>query len=91
MIKTTNNDPQENLRKPDDNASYMKMGTVTSIKKNGCVTKVATEDGKEEDYFVPGKHGASLLFCISVLYFVVIFCPQINFSVQFRPLVQTTD
>jgi len=54
MIKTTNNDPQENLRKPDDNASYMKMGTVTSIKKNGCVTKVATEDGKEEDYFVPG-------------------------------------
>jgi hypothetical protein len=54
MIKMNNNDPQDNLRKPDENASYMKMGTVTSIKKNGCVTKVATEDGKEENYFVPG-------------------------------------
>ena len=91
MIKTNNNDPQDNLRKPDDNASYMKMGTVTSIKKNGCVTKVATEDGKEEDYFVPGKHGVSLLFCIAVLYFVVIFSPKINFSVRFRLLTSLTS
>ena len=62
MIKMNNNDPQDNLRKPDENASYMKMGTVTSIKKNGCVTKVATEDGKEENYFVPGKRGICSLF-----------------------------
>lgn len=54
MMKTNNNEPQDNPRKADEIGSYMKMGTVTSIKKNGCVTKVTTEDGKEENYFVPG-------------------------------------
>ena len=55
MMKTNNNEPQDNPRKADESGSYMKMGTVTSIKKNGCVTKVTTEDGKEENYFVPGE------------------------------------
>ena len=55
MMKTNNNEPQDNPRKADEIGSYMKMGTVTSIKKNGCVTKVTTEDGKEENYFVPGE------------------------------------
>merc|ERR1712018_754273 len=35
-------------------ASYMKLGTVVEIRKNGAVAIVNTEDGQEERYFVPG-------------------------------------
>lgn len=49
-----NNNPVENAKRADENASYMKMGTVSEIRKNGAVAMVTTEDGQQEHYFVPG-------------------------------------
>lgn len=41
-------------KKPEVNSSYMKMGMVSEIKKNGAVAVVTKENGEKESYFVPG-------------------------------------
>jgi len=51
MSNTKLGDPS---KKEDDKATYMKMGTVSDIKKNGAVAVVVKEDGEKESYFVPG-------------------------------------
>ena len=51
MSNTKLGDPSKS---EDETATYMKMGTVSDIKKNGAVAVVVKEDGEKESYFVPG-------------------------------------